>query len=49
MPGHESTPAELRDAANEMDATGHPIMARLLRDEVDDRERSARPSTSPTD
>lgn len=39
MPGAEPTPADLRDAASEMDRTGHPTLARLLREEAQETER----------
>jgi hypothetical protein len=38
MAGREPTPAEFRDAADEMDATGHHFLARELRTEADERE-----------
>ncbi|MFR9755529.1 hypothetical protein [Streptomyces sp. TR06-5] len=38
MAGREPTPAEFRDAAREMDATGHHFLARELREEADERE-----------
>ena len=37
MPAPEPTPEDFRDAAREMDATGHPFLARLLREEADTR------------
>jgi hypothetical protein len=33
----EWTPDDFRDAAREMDATGRPYLARLLREEADNR------------
>ncbi|WP_168711411.1 hypothetical protein [Streptomyces sp. RKND-216] len=38
MAGREPTSAEFRDAADEMDATGHHFLARELRAEADERE-----------
>lgn len=37
MPAPEPTPEDLRDAAREMDAIGHPLLARLLREEARSR------------
>ena len=38
MAGREPTPAEFRDAADEMDATGHHFLARELRIEAAERD-----------
>jgi predicted phage gp36 major capsid-like protein len=47
MAGREPTPAEFRDAAEEMDATGHHFLARELRAEAD--KRDARTTETDTD